>query len=85
MFVGTFNAGKLDLVIDEGTLRIRREGDSRKFVDSVEHCTFSGHYAAQRGQTVLYITERCVFELTERGLVLTEIAPGIDIERDIVA
>lgn len=84
VFVGTFNAGKLDVAIGDGKLRIRREGDCRKFVDAVEHRTFSGRYAAERGQTVLYITERCVFELTDKGLALTEVAPGIDIERDIV-
>ena len=85
VFVGTFNAGKLDIAIDAGKLNIRRDGDCRKFVDAVEHRTFSGRYAVERGQTVLYVTERCVFELTEEGLVLTEVAPGIDIERDIVA
>ncbi|VXC74528.1 Coenzyme A transferase [Burkholderia sp. 8Y] len=85
VFVGTFNAGKLDLVIDDGKLAIRREGNCRKFVDAVEHRTFSGRYAVERGQTVLYITERCVFELTSEGVVLKEVAPGIDVERDIVA
>jgi propionate CoA-transferase len=85
VFVGTFNAGKLDLAIHDGKLNIRREGDCRKFVDAVEHRTFSGHYAVERGQSVLYITERCVFDLTREGLVLTEVAPGIDIERDIIA
>ncbi|MDR5857441.1 acyl CoA:acetate/3-ketoacid CoA transferase [Caballeronia sp. LZ062] len=85
VFVGTFNAGKLDIVIEDGKLAIRREGNCRKFVDAVEHRTFSGRYAVERGQTVLYITERCVFELTSEGLVLKEVAPGIDVERDIVA
>jgi propionate CoA-transferase len=85
VFVGTFNAGKLDIAIQEGKLHIRREGDCRKFVDEVEHRTFSGRYAVERGQSVLYITERCVFELTREGLALTEVAPGIDIERDIIA
>ncbi|WP_244816183.1 acyl CoA:acetate/3-ketoacid CoA transferase [Caballeronia sp. Lep1P3] len=85
VFVGTFNAGKLDIAIEDGKLEIRREGNCRKFVEAVEHRTFSGHYAAERGQTVLYITERCVFELSAEGLVLTEVAPGIDVEKDIVA
>jgi propionate CoA-transferase len=85
VFVGTFNAGKLEIAIDQGRLAIRREGNCRKFVDEVEHRTFSGHYAVERGQTVLYITERCVFELTDKGLALIEIAPGVDIERDIVS
>jgi propionate CoA-transferase len=85
VFVGTFNAGKLDIAIQEGKLHIRREGDCRKFVDEVEHRTFSGRYAVERGQSVLYITERCVFELTREGLELIEVAPGVDIERDIIA
>jgi propionate CoA-transferase len=62
-----------------------REGDVRKFVASVEHRTFSGGYALRRGQPVLYVTERCVFQLTPGGLELTEVAPGIDIRHDILA
>jgi propionate CoA-transferase len=58
---------------------------ARKFVDAVEHVTFSGAVAAARGQSVLYVTERCVFALAPGGLELTEIAPGIDLERDILA
>ncbi|WP_175941562.1 acyl CoA:acetate/3-ketoacid CoA transferase [Caballeronia sp. BCC1704] len=85
VFVGTFNAGKLNIVIEDGKLVIRRDGNCRKFVDAVEHRTFSGPYAVERGQTVIYITERCVFELTSEGLALKEVAPGIDVERDIVA
>jgi len=56
-----------------------------KFVDRVGQITFSGRYAAERRQDVLYVTERCVFRLSESGLELTEVAPGIDIERDIVS
>ena len=67
-------------------LDIVSEGKMRKFLDgTVEHVTFSGAYAAKRGQRALYITERCVFELDEGGLILTEIAPGIELERDILA
>ncbi|MEC5409979.1 acyl CoA:acetate/3-ketoacid CoA transferase [Paraburkholderia sp. MPAMCS5] len=84
VFVGTFNAGNLDVFIEDGRLQIRREGTCLKFVDEVEHRTFSGEYAAKRGQPVLYITERCVFALTPRGLELTEVAPGIDVQNDIV-
>lgn len=54
VFVGTFNAGKLDIAIQDGKLDIRRDGDCRKFVDEVEHRTFSGRYAVERGQSVLY-------------------------------
>jgi propionate CoA-transferase len=85
VFVGTFNAGNLKLRVENGTLHIDEEGGSRKFVSEVEHRTFSGRYATKRGQSVLYITERCVFRLCEEGLELTEIAPGIDLNRDILA
>ena len=85
VFVGTFNAGKLDIAIKDGRMRIVRDGTCQKFVDAVEHRTFSGRYAAERGQPVLYITERCVFTLTPEGLELIEVAPGVDVERDIVA
>jgi propionate CoA-transferase len=85
VFVGTFNAGDLKLRVENGTLHIDEEGAARKFVSEVEHRTFSGAYAAKRGQSVLYITERCVFRLCEEGLELTEIAPGIDLDRDILA
>jgi propionate CoA-transferase len=84
VFVGTFTAGGLDVAIEEGRLHILREGRTQKFIETVEHRTFSGPNAVQRRQPVLYVTERCVFELTQAGLELTEIAPGIDFERDIL-
>jgi propionate CoA-transferase len=85
VFAGTFTAGGLKIAIEDGKLRIVQEGRSRKFVKQVEQVTFSGQYAAQKSQPVLYVTERCVFQLTDHGLELIEVAPGIDIERDILA
>jgi propionate CoA-transferase len=85
VFVGTFTAGKLNIDIKDGQITIIEDGTARKFVQQVEHRTFSGAYAAKRKQSVLYVTERCVFSLSEEGLELIEIAPGIDLERDILA
>ena len=85
IFVGTFGAGRLRIALSDGRLKILDEARARKFVEAVEHVTFSGAYAAARGQSVLYVTERCVFSLGTSGLELTEVAPGIDIERDILA
>jgi propionate CoA-transferase len=85
VFAGTFTAGGLEIAIDDGALRIVREGRNRKFVRKVEQITFNGAYAAEQGQPVLYVTERCVFRRTRRGMELIEVAPGIDIERDILA
>ena len=84
VFVGTFTAGNLDIAITNGALDIRQDGKSLKFIDEVEHRTFSGPEAVKRGLTVLYITERCVFRLVAEGLELIEIAPGVDLQRDIL-
>jgi propionate CoA-transferase len=83
-FLGTFAAGDLEVAVVDGKLLIERDGGSRKFVNEVEHRTFSGPFAAQNDKEVLYITERCVFRLTKQGLELIEIAPGVDIKRDIL-
>ena len=85
IFVGTFNAGKLRVAIENDKLAILNQGMARKFVSQVEHVTFSGAVAASRGQKVLYVTERCVFVLTPDGLELNEVAPGVDIERHILS
>ena len=86
VFVGTFTAGDLAVRLEDGKVRIESEGTMRKFVKQVEHRTFSGREARRRGQRVLYVTERCVFRLAEGGgLELTEIAPGIDLEREVLA
>ncbi len=85
VFTGTFTAGGLEVAFDDGQLRIIKEGRSRKFIQQVEQITFSGAYAGANGQPVLYVTERCVFRRTAAGVELTEVAPGIDIERDVLA
>ncbi len=85
VFVGTFTAGNLVVRIDGGLLAIDSEGGARKFVREVEHRTYSGAQAWKRRQPALYITERCVFVLGPDGLELTEVAPGVDVERDILA
>lgn len=85
VFCGAFTAGGLKIAAGNGELRILQEGKNHKFLDHVEQITFSGNYAVGIGQTVLYITERAVFQLTAEGMELLEVAPGIDIERDILA
>ncbi len=85
VFVGTFSAGDLKVSVLNGKLRIDQEGKLKKFVKQVEHVTFSGKYAILKKQQVLYVTERCVFTLTREGLELTEIAPGMEIKKDILS
>ena len=85
VFAGTFRAGRTDVQVADGRLRIAQDGAGTKFVHEVEHRTFSGLLAAQRGHRVLYVTERCVFQLIPEGLRLIEVAPGVDLERDILA
>lgn len=85
VFLGTFTAGGLKISVVDEKLRIEQEGKVKKFVKQVEHRTYSGGYAMQKKQTVLYITERCVFKLSPAGMELTEIAPGVDLECDILA
>lgn len=84
IFAGTFTAGGIKIEVDNGILHIVQEGKAKKFKNSVQQITFSGEYAASSGQRVLYVTERAVLELTKNGLMLTEIAPGIDLQKDIL-
>lgn len=83
-FCGTFTAGGLKSKVADGKLIITQEGRERKFIDTVEQITFSGAYAIQTGQPVMYITERAVFELRADGVYLTEVAPGIDMQTQII-
>lgn len=85
VFAGTFTAGGLHVDLSGGGIQIVEEGRMRKFTDSVQQVSFNGQIAAERGQQVLYVTERCVFQLTKTGLELIEVAPGIDVKRDILA
>lgn len=84
VYAGTFTAGGLDVAVENGELRIVTEGRTQKFVTTVEQLTFNGAYAADHGRDVIYVTERAVFRLTPQGLELTEIAPGIDLQKHIL-
>lgn len=84
VYCGTFTAGGLKISVADGELVIEKEGKANKFINAVEQITFSGEYAADIGQSVLYITERAVFRLSKDGLVLEELAPGIDLEKDVL-
>ena len=83
VFAGFFTAGAR-LEVGDGKLTIVKEGRTRKFVRTAEHITFSGVLGRERGQRVTYVTERCVIELEKDGLVVTEVAPGIDVQRDVL-
>ena len=85
VFSGTFTAGGLQLAWPDGRMQVVQEGRDIKFVDTVMQRSYSGPYARERGQDVLYVTERAVFRGTPAGLTLTEIAPGADLERDVLA
>lgn len=85
VFCGTFDAVGSKVEYRDGRLHVLQPGRVRKFVERVERITFSGDYARSQGQEVLYITERAVFRLGKGGLELIEVAPGIDVERDILA
>lgn len=84
VFCGTFTAGGLKTDTRDGGLRIEAEGRQPKFVERVEQLTFSAARARELGQKVLYVTERAVFRLGDAGLELIEIAPGIDVDRDVL-
>ncbi len=83
-FLGTFSAGS-KVQVEDGQLRIVQEGRIKKYIQQVEQITFSGDFARKRKQPVYFICERCVLRLADEGLELIEVAPGVDVERDIIA
>ncbi len=85
LFMGTFTTGGIEVAVEDSKVRIIREGKIRKFVDTTDQVTFCSMFAGPQHQEVLYITERCVFKLVRGKLTLIEVAPGIDIEKDILA
>lgn len=85
MFCGTFTSGGLEVNVKDGKLDIEKEGRHKKFIGEVEQLTFNAKMAIEKNQEVLYITERAVFRLVPNGLTLIEYAPGVDIQRDILA
>ena len=85
VYCGTFTAKGLVVSCRDGKLVIESEGSIQKFIKNVQQITFSGKFAAEKNQPVLYVTERAVFELTKQGMTLIEAAPGIDVEKDILA
>ncbi|MGG7620829.1 acyl CoA:acetate/3-ketoacid CoA transferase [Bacillus coreaensis] len=84
VFAGTFTAGGLKIAVKDGKLEILQEGKAKKFIKKVQQITFSGAYATEVNQPVVYVTERAVFELQEGKMTLTEIAPGVDLQTHIL-
>jgi acyl CoA:acetate/3-ketoacid CoA transferase len=85
VFCGAFDAKGARIATGDGRLGIERHGEVRKFVQHVDQVTFSGRQSLRQGQDIVYVTERAVFRLTAEGVVLAEIAPGVDLERDVLA
>jgi propionate CoA-transferase len=85
VFSGTLTAGELDIGWENGQTIIRKEGKHRKFVPKLEQICYSASMARARGQLALFVTERAVFRIGDKGLELIEIAPGVDVERDVIA
>ena len=84
VFIGTFTASGLQTKVGDGKITIVQEGKIKKFLNKIEQITFSGKVSAQMKQNVLFVTERAVFRITDKGLTLVEIAPGIDLQKDIL-
>jgi propionate CoA-transferase len=85
VFCGTFTNGEIALDMEDGNVTVLKDGATKKFRKQVGQITFSGDFATKNGQRVLYVTERAVFKLENGTMVLTEIAPGIDLNNDVLA
>ena len=81
----TFNTKGLEVSQKKGIITIHKEGTVPKFVERVSSISFSARRAIANGQKVLYVTERCVFRLTPKGLKLIEAYPGVDVEKEILS
>ena len=84
VFCMTFDAKGLEVTQKKGVVTIQKEGEIAKFVEKVNSVSFSAKRAIENGQKVLYVTERCVFRLTPKGLKLIEVYPGVDMQKDIL-
>jgi len=84
VFCGTFDTKGTEIKTGDGKLAVLRQGEVKKLVRAVEQITFSGTEALRRGQQAIYVTERAVFRLTPDGILLEEIAPGVDLRRDVL-
>ncbi|WP_279202472.1 MULTISPECIES: acyl CoA:acetate/3-ketoacid CoA transferase [Intestinimonas] len=84
VFISSFTAGKPEYQLGNGELHIIRDGTKKKFIRQIAQISFSAEVALDQGKDITYVTERVVFKLTPQGLMLTEIAPGIDLQRDIL-
>lgn len=84
VFVGTMTAGEDEYKVEDGTIKIVKTGKIKKMIDTVEQISFSGEYAAKSGREIYYVTERCTFKLIDGKVTLIDIAPGMDIEKDII-
>ena len=84
IFCGTMTAGGLEVAVEGGKLKIVKEGSRKKFLKEIEQITFSSEYAKKHNQDVMVVTERCVFRLTQDGFMLSEVAEGIDIQKDVL-
>lgn len=85
VFVGTLTASEEEYSFNDGKIQIVKEGKIKKFINKVDHVTFSGPYSAKRGQEIYYVTERAVFYLDKGELTLIEVAPGMDVEKDVLS